>query len=75
EVYNFDDEKQRYIMEYADSSIYAYIKKYNNSLATSKRIDFVQQIFKAFTYIHTKGILHRDVSPSNILIKMYEGTE
>ncbi|HDR8476728.1 TPA: serine/threonine protein kinase [Bacillus cereus] len=75
EVYNFDDEKQRYIMEYADSSLYDYIKKYNNSLTVSKRIDFVHQIFKAFTYIHNKGILHRDVSPSNILVKMYEGTE
>lgn len=75
EVYNFDDEKQRYIMEYADFSLYNFIKKNNNSLTVSKRIDLVHQIFKAFTYIHSKDILHRDVSPSNILVKMYEGTE
>lgn len=75
EVYNFDDEKRRYIMEYADFSLYTYIKKYNNSLTISKKIDFVHQIFKAFTYIHSKDILHRDVSPSNILVKMYDGTE
>ncbi|PDY30967.1 serine/threonine-protein kinase [Bacillus thuringiensis] len=75
EVYNFDDEKQRYIMEYADFSLYNFIKKNNNTLSVSKRIDLTQQIFKAFTYIHSKGILHRDISPSNILIKTYEHTE
>ncbi|TBX42972.1 protein kinase domain-containing protein [Bacillus thuringiensis] len=75
EVYNFDDENKRYIMEYTDLSLYSFIKKNNNTLSVSKRIDLTQQIFKAFAYIHSKDILHRDVSPSNILIKTYEDTE
>ncbi|KAA0823500.1 serine/threonine-protein kinase [Bacillus sp. AY2-1] len=75
DVFYFDEENHRYIMEYAEFSLSDYIKKYNNSIDISKRIEFVQQIFKAFTYIHSKNILHRDISPANILLKMYDGTE
>ncbi|MGH0544892.1 protein kinase domain-containing protein [Bacillus cereus] len=73
DVYNFDEEQHRYIMEYADFSLSDYIKKHNNSLDISQRIEFVQQVFKAFSYIHSKNILHRDISPSNILVKLYDG--
>ncbi|NRQ69712.1 protein kinase [Bacillus cereus] len=75
DVFYFDEENHRYIMEHAESSLSDYIKNHNNSIDVSKRIEFVQQIFKAFTYIHSKNILHRDISPSNILLKMYDGTE
>ncbi|PEA58437.1 hypothetical protein CON74_23245 [Bacillus thuringiensis] len=75
EVFKFDKENHQYIMEYADESLYTYISKRNNTLDFSKRINLIQQIFKAFTYIHSKNVLHRDISPSNILIKIYDGAE
>ncbi|AJG57821.1 protein kinase domain-containing protein [Bacillus cereus] len=75
EVFKFDKENHQYIMEYADESLYTYISKRNNTIDFFKRINLIQQIFKAFTYIHSKNVLHRDISPSNILIKIYDGAE
>ncbi|MCY8957959.1 protein kinase, partial [Bacillus cereus] len=66
---------RQYIMEYADHSLHKYFKLYNNKITLPKRINLIQQVFKAFIYIHSKSVLHRDISPSNILIKVYEGTE
>ncbi|MDM8362484.1 protein kinase family protein [Bacillus thuringiensis] len=75
EVFKFDEKNRQYIMEYANESLYSYITKNNNNLDISKRINLIQQIFKAFIYIHSKKVLHRDISPTNILIKIYDGTE
>lgn len=33
----------------------------------------MRQILQAFIYISSKGVLHRDISTKNILIKKYEG--
>ena len=30
------------------------------------------QLFKAFSYIHRKGYLHRDISLTNVLLKKYD---
>lgn len=37
-----------------------------------KRKNIVNQILRAFQYIHSKNLLHRDISPKNILLKLYE---
>ena len=36
------------------------------------RINIVNQLFKAFSYIHRKGYLHRDISLTNIFLKKYD---
>lgn len=73
EVYHFDDVKREYVMEYVDTTLDKYIKDNNGELELSERINIVRQILKAFQYIHSKGVLHRDVSTNNILIKFYDG--
>jgi eukaryotic-like serine/threonine-protein kinase len=73
EVYNFDDEKQQYVMEFADETLDSFITKNNGNLDAKERIGLVRQIFRAFIYINSKGVLHRDISTKNILIKKYEG--
>lgn len=73
EVYKFDDEKREYIMEYVDETIKAYISKNNTKLAKSDRQNIVFQILKAFEYIHSQDLLHRDISLTNVLVKKYEG--
>lgn len=71
EVYNYDERKNRYFMEYADESLYNFIKK-NRNLLEIIRKNIVNQILRAFEYIHSKGFLHRDISLTNVLIKKYE---
>jgi len=73
EVYRFDEENHQYIMEYADETLDSYISKNNSNLDIRDRIGLVKQILKAFIYINNKGVLHRDVSTKNVLIKEYEG--
>ncbi|CUB29355.1 Serine/threonine-protein kinase PrkC [Bacillus amyloliquefaciens] len=73
EVYNFDEENNQYTMEYADETLEDFISKNNTKLNVNQRISLVRQIFQAFIYINSKGVLHRDISTKNILIKKYEG--
>ncbi|USK30832.1 protein kinase [Bacillus sp. CMF21] len=73
EVYHFDDDKQQYVMEFADDTLDSYVQKNNGSMEVKERISLVRQILRAFTYINSKGVLHRDISTNNILIKKYDG--
>jgi len=73
EVYKFDEENYQYIMEYADDTLDSYITKNNGHLDIRERTGLVRQILQAFIYINSKGVLHRDVSTKNVLIKKYEG--
>lgn len=72
EVYNFNEEDNSYIMEFADFTIGKYIEKMNSKISLSQRINIINQIFKAFEYLHSKEMLHRDISMNNILLKQYE---
>lgn len=72
EVYRYNDERNEYIMEYMDFTLDSYISKYNTELSVSKRKAIVQQILRAFEYIHSKNRLHRDISPKNVLLKCYD---
>lgn len=73
EVYRFDDNKREYIMEYVDDTLLKYISVNNTKLRKGERKNIVLQILKAFEYIHSQNLLHRDISLTNILIKKYEG--
>lgn len=72
EVYTYNPDKNEYIMEYMDYTLDDYISKYNSTLTLDQRKGIAQQILRAFNYIHSKGQLHRDISPKNILIKKYD---
>ena len=72
EVYCYNEGQNEYVMEYMDFTLDAYISKNNASMSYSQRKGIGQQILKAFEYIHSKGRLHRDISPKNILLKQYD---
>lgn len=75
EVYNYDEVKKEYIMEFMDCTLLKYIEKNQDRLRKETRKAICSQILRAFKYIHSKDILHRDISPHNILIKHYENVD
>lgn len=74
EVFRYDETKNEYYMEYMDYTLDSFIQKNNSSLAVAIRKGIVNQILRAFEYIHSKDRLHRDISPKNILLKEYHDT-
>lgn len=72
EVYGYNEKNNEYIMEFMDNSLDKYILKNNSKLSFQDRVKLGLQILRAFSYIHSKNILHRDISPKNILLKEYD---
>lgn len=71
-VYKYNAEETEFSMEYMDTNLEKYINKNNANLSKERRKGIVYQILKGFNYIHSKDLLHRDINPNNILIKLYE---
>jgi serine/threonine protein kinase len=63
-----DKENFSYTMPLATSNLYNFIKKNNSSISQKTRYDIIKQIIEAMQFAHSKGILHRDISPNNILL-------
>lgn len=72
EVYSYNDVTNEYIMEYMDCTLDKYISENNGKLSFSQRKSIGSQILKAFKYIHSKDLLHRDICPKNILLKLFD---
>ncbi|RIB36328.1 protein kinase family protein [Streptococcus anginosus] len=72
EAYSIDKTKNEYVMEYANTTLLKYITTHNQKLTFAERKSLCHQIIKGFEYLSEKDILHRDISPNNILIKEYE---
>ncbi len=70
-VYSLDEIKYEYNMDYCDYELCDYID--NHELSNETKTKLTIEVLEAFEYLHKRGILHRDVSPSNIMIK--ENTE
>ena len=72
EVFGYNEANKEYVMEFMDESLNDYILRNNTKLSFQERTKLGLQIIKAFSYIHSKRILHRDISPKNILLKKYD---
>eukprot|EP00375_Theileria_parva_P002550 XP_765230.1 hypothetical protein [Theileria parva strain Muguga] len=58
------------LMEYCgEESLYETINKQTLHESPERVIELFRQIMEALSYIHEKGIIHRDVKPSNIFLK------
>lgn len=58
------------IMEYVKGiTLEDFIKKKNGLIVESKAYPLIKEILEAFEYAHSKGIVHQDIKPSNIIIQ------
>ena len=53
------------IMELCDSNL----KKFIFDLSEEKIINYLSQLIKIMSFLHSKNIIHRDIKPDNILLK------
>lgn len=72
EVYSYDESKNEYTMERMDCTLEKYISKHNTTITTDTRKSIISQLLRAFKYLHSKGVFHRDISIKNVLINEYD---
>lgn len=57
-----------YLIPYASANLFNYIRKHNATLAPEERFAIIDQVIHAIKYAHERNILHRDISPNNVLV-------
>ncbi|MDB5172948.1 MAG: pknB 2, partial [Phycisphaerales bacterium] len=45
----------------------------NNKLSTDERLELIIPVCQAVQHAHQKGVIHRDLKPTNILVTMVDG--
>ena len=72
EVYQYDDTRNEYMMEYCQETLRHYIARRNSKLSPASRKRIALQFLYGINYIHHKRLLHRDVSLQNVMIKLFD---
>lgn len=63
------DKMQYIVMEYVDGiTLKEYLKQRGGTLTWKEVVHFASQVLSALQHAHSKGIIHRDVKPQNIML-------
>ena len=63
------DKLQYIVMEYVDGiTLKEYLKQRGGPLTWKEAVHFATQVLSALQHAHSKGIIHRDVKPQNIML-------
>lgn len=64
------DQLQYIVMEYIDGiTLKEYLKQRGGALTWKEVVHFATQVLSALEHAHSKGIVHRDVKPQNIMLQ------
>lgn len=66
-IIDSDDTDLWYIMPYAEKNLHEFITKNNQTLTEEERVEIFEKILDGISIAHSKSILHRDITPNNIL--------
>ncbi|MCC5577246.1 protein kinase family protein [Microtetraspora sp. AC03309] len=72
DVYQYDDTRNEYRMEFCDATLRSFIAQRNNNLSFASRKRIALQFLYAISYLHSQPLLHRDISLQNVLLKVYK---
>ena len=60
------------VMEYLTGGSLASLMLAKSPVIEGKRIDLMRQAARGLEYIHSHGVIHRDISPRNVMLSGYE---
>ena len=65
----FENATAYMVMEYLDgSTLKSYLKEHEGKIPAEQALEYIKPIIEALQKVHESGMIHRDISPDNIML-------